>query len=315
MIDLALFDEEKFDSFHEIDLNKCSIICLSDRVETMYRLWILCLLICFTEEFLFKSRSSSFKIGSFNLRRYSSNKASTNNSINTQIAKILKRYDLIFLQEIIDASDENQVVNLLLQHLHKQSRSNQYEAIISPPLGSTSYKERLVYLYRKKASQFQILGSYVYNGSMKDSFERKPFILHLKVFPSKQTMIFIGVHLRPDHVFEEFRSLRTIVDQLKEKGSIVLLGDFNADCSYLNNAKKKQIRTTVFNDFIWLIDDRTETNLLESCSYDRILISSGTISWKKNSNGTYPFDKKFKLSKKAALQISDHYPVEVDLYG
>lgn len=281
---------------------------------------LLLLLVSSTENFLFKSRKSSIKIGSFNLRRYSLAKATnTNNSINNYIGKILQRYDLVFLQEFLDGSNENRVVNQLLTHLHKQSRSKKYQSVVSPSLGSTSYKERLVYLYQQKSSKIQILSSYVYDGPMNQIFERAPFILHVK-FSSFGSIFFIGVHLKPENVYEEFRALRTVVDQLKDKrSSVILLGDFNADCSYLNNAKKKEVRNNYFKDFQWLIDDRTETNLLQSCSYDRILVSSGSdqrkkINWKSGSNGTYPFDKIFHLNKKDALQVSDHYPVEVDIY-
>ncbi|CAF1112129.1 unnamed protein product [Adineta ricciae] len=271
-----------------------------------------------TNSFLFRSRTSKIKIGSFNLRRYSYAKASPTNSVNSHISKILKRYDLIFLQEIIDTSADNRVVNLLLQHLHKQSKSVKYESIISPPLGLTSYKERLVYLYRKKSPRIQILSSYVYNGSAKNVFERPPFILQIKL-ASFGPITFIGVHLKPDNVYEEFCALRTVVNELRTTSSVVLFGDFNADCAYLNNAKKKELRKSYFNEFQWLIDDRTETNLLQSCSYDRILVSEGTgpwkkVNWKAKTNGTFEFDKKFKLTKQLALQISDHFPVEVDIY-
>ena len=281
-----------------------------------FLLWIfLCSIIDFSEEILFKFRSSTIKVGSFNLRRYSITKASSNTTLNSHISKILHRYDLIFLQEIIDSSNDNRVVNLLLKHLGQQSK---YEASISPPLGLTSYKERLVFLYRRKSSRLKILSSYVYNGSVSQYFERPPFILQTKFSSTADSTIFVGVHLKPDHVYNEFRHLKTVINELKHGSAIVILGDFNADCSYLNNAKKKELRKT-FHDFLWLIDDRTETNLLQSCSYDRILVSSGIqpwkkVSWKPNTNGTFPFDKQFQLSKDAALQISDHYPVEVDLY-
>jgi endonuclease/exonuclease/phosphatase family metal-dependent hydrolase len=271
-----------------------------------------------TDNLLFKSRISPIKIGSFNLRRYSISKATSANSINTYISKILKRYDLVFLQEIIDPSNDNRVINQLLNHIHKQSKSIKYEAIISPPLGLTSYKERLVYLYRKKSSKIQILSSYVYNGSVSKLFERSPFILHIKLSSFGQ-IIFIGVHLKPDHVYNEFRYLRTVIDEFKEKSSIVMLGDFNADCSYLNNAKKKEIKNNYFNEFQWLIDDNIETNLLQSCSYDRIIVSTGEnhwkkINWKSKTNGIFAFDKQFHLTKQIAEQVSDHYPIEVDIY-
>lgn len=284
-------------------------------------LFILIYFIANSDNFLFKSRSSSsssIKIGSFNLRRYSISKAKSTKTINTHISKILKRYDLVFLQEIIDTSNDNRVINQLLNHLHKQSKSIKYEAIISPPLGSTSYKERLVFLYRTKSSKIQILSSYVYNGSISKQFERAPFILHIKL-SSFGEIIFVGVHLKPDNVYNEFRLLRQVVDGFKMKSSVILLGDFNADCAYLNNAKKKEMKAKYFNDFQWLIDDHIETNLLQSCSYDRLLVSSDEnrwkkINWKPKTNGVFAFDKKFHLTKENALQISDHYPIEVDIY-
>jgi deoxyribonuclease-1-like protein len=149
-------------------------------------------------------------------------------------------------------------------------------------------------------------------------FERPPFILHIKLSSFGQ-ILFIGVHFKPENVYNEFRYLRTMINEFKEKSSLILLGDFNADCSYLNNAKKKDIRKNYFDEFQWLIDDRTETNLLQSCSYDRIIVSTGLnqwkkINWKANTNGTFAFDKKFHLTKQSALQISDHYPIEVEIY-
>lgn len=283
---------------------------------------IFLLLLCFisnSNEFLFKSRSSStIKIGSFNLRRYSISKATSTKSTNTYIAKILKRYDLVFLQEIIDPSNDNRVINQLLNHLHKQSKSIKYEAIVSPTLGSTSYKERLVYLYRKKSSKFQILSSYVYNGTISKQFERAPFILHIKL-ASFGEIIFIGVHLKPTNVYNEFLLLHQVINEFKKRTSMILLGDFNADCSYLNNQKKNDLKKNYFSDFQWLIDDHIETNLLQSCSYDRILVTSDEnsgkkINWKPKTIGVFPFDKKFHLTKENALQVSDHYPVEVDIY-
>jgi deoxyribonuclease-1-like protein len=277
--------------------------------------------VCRASSLLFKFHArSTMKVASFNLRRYSLGKASSSdNVVHAHLSTILMQYDLIFLQEIIDVSLDNRVVRRLLEHLRQRSKGNRYEAIISPALGSTSYKERLVYLYRKTSAPFEVLSSHVYNGSSSDAFERAPFILHVKLFSSKKPMVFIGVHLKPDRVYEEFRCLRGVVDELQSTSSVMLLGDFNADCSYLNKAKRKELRDIHFNDFDWLIDDRTETNLVESCSYDRILISArGTstkkVSWKMKSNRTFTFDKVLKLSKQSALKISDHYPVEVELY-
>lgn len=275
-------------------------------------------LISIGQTFLFKSRKTSVKIGSFNLRRYSISKATSSPTANANIAKILQRYDLVFLQEIIDSSSDNRVINQLLAHLQKQSRSNKYESVVSPQLGRTSYRERLVFLHRTKSSKIQLLSSYVYNGSVSKEFERPPFILHIKL-SSFGPIILVGVHLKPENVEKEFRALRTVIDQFKDQSSVIVLGDFNADCSYLNNKKKNDLRQNVFQDFQWLIDDKTETNLLQSCSYDRILVSNGLsqrkkINWKANSNNTFPFDKTFHLTKEAAWNISDHYPVEVDIY-
>ena len=297
---------------------RLSIVRTMSRSILLSLLFIYIYFIVHTENFLFKSRTSTIKLASFNLRRYSHAKASSKDPINGYIAKILTRYDLVFVQEIIDTSVDNRVVNQLITHLNKQSKSNKYQAVVSPPLGSTSYKERLAYLYRQKASKIQILSAYVYNGSVSQTFERPPFILHIKLSSFGQ-IIFVGVHLKPENVYNEFRSLRTVIDEFKDKSSLILLGDFNADCSYLSNAKKKDLRKNYFEEFQWLIDDQTETNLLQSCSYDRIIVSSGLnqwkkINWKAKTNGTFPFDKKFHLDKQTALKISDHYPVEVEIY-
>ena len=51
----------------------------------------------------------------------------------------------------------------------------------------------------------------------------------------------------------------------------MLLGDFNADCSYLPKKNRKNVRLLTDARFNWLIGDDRDTTVREStdCAYDR----------------------------------------------
>ena len=50
----------------------------------------------------------------------------------------------------------------------------------------------------------------------------------------------------------------------------ILLGDFNADCQYLSNARYRQLRLVTDSRFTWLLDNDTTTGNTV-CAYDRLI--------------------------------------------
>ena len=53
----------------------------------------------------------------------------------------------------------------------------------------------------------------------------------------------------------------------------VLLGDFNADCQYLSNARYNRLNLVTDPRFTWLIDEDTTTGSTV-CAYDRLVYVS-----------------------------------------
>ena len=52
--------------------------------------------------------------------------------------------------------------------------------------------------------------------------------------------------------------------------NIMLMGDFNADCSYVSNSKKEQLVLRTKAKYHWLIgDDADTTTSATDCAYDR----------------------------------------------
>lgn len=52
--------------------------------------------------------------------------------------------------------------------------------------------------------------------------------------------------------------------------TVLLAGDFNADCSYLRGAKWVNVSLRTDQEFHWLISDLEDTTVTYSdCSYDR----------------------------------------------
>lgn len=86
----------------------------------------------------------------------------------------------------------------------------------------------------------------------------------------------VGLHAKPDFVFQELNMLSDVVSA--EGGSnTVILGDFNADCDYLSTSAYQALE---LNDIInWLITDTADTNVASSsCAYDRIAYRGSEVT-------------------------------------
>jgi len=85
----------------------------------------------------------------------------------------------------------------------------------------------------------------------------------------------------------------------------MIVGDYNADCSYFDeeDIPELEIGST---EFLWAIPNEADTNLADSnCTYDRMVL---TGELKNNFNGKWGVDDNFSESK-----ISDHWPVWIEL--
>jgi hypothetical protein len=293
--------------------------------------------------------ASAVRIGSFNLHQYGSKKAAKP-ELTEIVAKIISDFDLGIIQEITDVSLKAPYV--LHEALNKISSDNPYTMTLSPRVGRSATKEQYIFFNREATSGVQIVDSYVYEDPQ-DLFERPPFIGTFKVTkPGKsgvKLFSIMDVHLRPDAAYKELLDMRHVIEDfitrnpqyfdqssrsfddaleqnvvdatpdhkpsLKTNHPILIVGDFNADCSYISPKRQELLRTINFVDFTWVINNQVKTNTRQTCTYDRIFINGDNFvnAIVPESNTTVNFQEQFGMTLDEALDISDHIPVKFDI--
>ncbi|KAJ8259403.1 hypothetical protein GJAV_G00168880 [Gymnothorax javanicus] len=264
--------------------------------------------------------SLGFKICAFNVQSFSESKAAKPKVLHN-IVRVLSRGDVFLLQEVRDV---NQVaVKKLLVSLNRYDEKYQYDYVASERLGrSSGYQEQYVFLYRRES--VTLLDQLQYPDNQEgdeDAFSRPPFVVRIK---APKTVIkevaLIGVHTAPRNATKEIDELYDVFQYVKKKWdmeNVLFLGDFNAACGYVAKKNKKNIRLMTEPGFFWLIDDNVDTTVREStsCAYDRFVVHGRTFlkAIIPSSAGIFPFDKKFHLTEEQALELSDHYPICLDL--
>nr|XP_020469281.1 deoxyribonuclease gamma-like [Monopterus albus] len=259
------------------------------------------------------------KVASFNVQRFGKNKVSDPEILKV-LVKIVSRYDIIVILEVVDTSGA--AVKTLLDALNKAKKKNPYTLKLSSRVGRTTYKEQFMFLYRDDV--VHLVDSYQFDDEVtggKDIIDRDPYILRFKCPTSVlQDLVVIPVHTKPEDSDKELDELYDVFQQVKGKwktDNIMILGDFNADGSYVSKKEMKRIRIRSDTNFHWLIGDDVDTtaSAKNDNTYDRIVVYGDDMleAVVPNSAKPFNFQKAFKLTQEQALKVSDHYPVEVEL--
>ncbi|KAK3512498.1 hypothetical protein QTP70_015669 [Hemibagrus guttatus] len=242
------------------------------------------------------------KIAAFNVQKFGTKKLSDPAVLKTLI-KIVSRYDIILILEVVDASDT--VVKSFMKELNKRKK-HLYRMGVSVRLGRTSYKEQFLFLYR--GDVVQVTGTYQYEDNQpgdEDAFDREPYILR---FSSPNTvvedLVLVPVHTRPKDSEKELDELYDVVMAVKDKwktNNIMILGDFNADGSYVSKKEMKAIRIYTDKNFHWLITDNvdTTTSTRNDHTYDRIVVYGQELldALVPNSAKPFNFQKEYGLNE------------------
>ncbi|XP_073397335.1 deoxyribonuclease-1-like 1 [Dendrobates tinctorius] len=256
-----------------------------------------------------------FRICAFNGQHFGEKKA-TNDEILSAVVKIIQRCDIFLLQEVHDP--KGIALSKLMAALNRAE--DLYLAVNSPPLGRKSYTEQYVFIY--KSSKISVIDQYKYEDddpAAPDVFAREPYIVRFALESRDlQDLVIIPQHTEPEKASIELQALHDVFMDVRKRWSaknIILMGDFNAGCSYLSKKKTKSLRLYTDPDCHWLISDSIDTTVKEStsCPYDRIVVYGQEVMDLVKSSGIYNFTKELHLSEAEALKVSDHYPVEMDL--
>ncbi|NXJ68841.1 DNSL2 protein, partial [Rostratula benghalensis] len=257
--------------------------------------------------------TATLRVGAFNIQAFGDTKMSNERVVDI-IISILRRYDVVLVQEVRDS--DLSAVTQLMEQLNSVSTSP-YDYEISSPLGRENYKEMYLFIYRTDI--VSVVDTYQYDDPQ-DIFSREPFIMKVSAPRTKvEEFVLVPLHSAPHDAIAEIDALYDIYLAIINKwgtDNIMFLGDFNADCSYLQPSDWSSIRLRTSDVFKWLIPDGTDTTVGPSdCAYDRIVVCGAKLkrSVVPNSAGVYNFQQDFRLEQEEALAVSDHYPVEVKL--
>jgi len=247
------------------------------------------------QSFAKNPETNSIKLATWNIRILSNGSRDDNEL--AQIADILKRYDLIAVQEARDITVLNRLKNILPE----------YDYIASDPVG-TSVKELYVFFY--KPSIISPIGTAYIYPDPNDVFIREPYVACFKAGNFDFTLINVHV-LYGDSEAERREEIKLLDDVLLNvdehnggEKDIILLGDFNFD----STDPGWQITT-----YDPVISPSTKTTISDSSSYDNIWINPDYTTEYLKFLGVYKFDEvEFNNNDKAAsLVVSDHRPVAV----
>ncbi|XP_058246292.1 deoxyribonuclease I-like 1-like isoform X1 [Hemibagrus wyckioides] len=264
----------------------------------------------------------SLKICAFNVQSFGEAKAN-NKKVMRILTKIISRCELTLIQEVRDSKGE--AIPALLKNLNRFEKSHVYSHLESERMGKKTYKEQYVYIYRKDVLQVQEQAYYheLKHSEFNDTemFSREPFIIRIHSPTTYvKNFLIIGHHSCPKKAMNEMEELFEVFQAVQKKWkteNVMLLGDLNADCGYITIKGLKKLRLRNDPKFLWLIADEQDTTVRDKthCAYDRIIVHGKTLISGIVPDSAQPFNFKseFGLTEQEALEVSDHYPVEVDL--
>ena len=87
-----------------------------------------------------------------------------------------------------------------------------------------------------------------------------------------QDFVLVGVHVSPSDAVAEINALddvrQAVYNKFNQK-AILIMGDFNADCSYVSNAESSKLKLRDSKYRWWIGDDVDTTVGRSDCAYDR----------------------------------------------
>lgn len=275
------------------------------RVWTTSFLWML----------LYPGCVTGLRISAFNVQTFGQTKAGRADVMDI-LTKIVLRYDIIVIQEIRDIAGT--AIRQLQQQVNDNSNGAFYNLTLSIRLGNTNSKEEYGFLYR--TDRVKYLREHLYDEGVNNTFEREPFMIEFEADVQGLNKFVLGaIHIKPDTAVEELIGLTHVFDQAKtvfNTEDVMIMGDLNADCSYVSQRDWPRITLKSDPAFHWLIGDEIDTTVKSTdCAYDRLILTGSDFysALVPGSAGIFRFDTEYGLSATQAERVSDHYPVHFEL--
>jgi len=239
-------------------------------------------------------------IASWNLKNFGQTKLNDPARIDI-IIKVLKKYDIIAIQEVQDVSLA--LPNKLIAKINADGEN--YKVVSSERVGRTR-KEQYLFVYDDDVIDF-IPNTTGYGIEPNDEFSREPFSAMFKA--GNFDFYLMTIHTDPDDVDVEIPALKVAYEDLQTKTTdeddIILLGDLNAKApgvtagSYITMDSIATILNIVFTI-------KEETNTRGGRAYDNIIFQGNYTAEYSDSCGVYAFWTDFGLTEDDGFRISDH---------
>jgi len=253
------------------------------------------------------------KIGAFNIQIFGDTKYKRKDVVDV-LLKIMVRYDLLLVMEIRDSNGDS--FPKLIKDLNALNSKVGFEFVISERMGDGASKEQYAFVYRSNI--FTAVSEFTYKDPQ-NVYQRPPFaVLFQTDCAVVENFVLAGIHTSPSEAAEEIAHLNDVYEDVKahfKSENIVIMGDYNGDCTYVKNSDWDKMKFRIDPKFKWLILDDIDTTVAgSSCAYDRIVASgSDLIKYTLPNASVFYFDKEFNLNKELVKDVSDHYPVEFEI--
>ena len=251
--------------------------------------------------------AETVKIAAFNIQVFGEAK-SQKGDVMTVLAKIVREFDVVLIQEIRDAS--GQTIPNFVERINQIEGPN-YSFIISERLGRSTSKEAYAYVYNTEMVALIQGSDYVYS-DFNDVFEREPYIASFKI--GNFDFVLVGIHTKPDNAYNEIGNLTLVVSSIQtakpNEKDIIVMGDFNADGTYFDEDDASNLFKA--SEYKWLMRNDMDTMVKTNYTYDRIVVLDATFNHEYNSNTAqvFYFDQVYGLNNQTFVsEVSDHYPV------
>ncbi len=243
------------------------------------------------------------KVASFNIQVFGDSK-SKKQDVMEILAEIMKRFDVIAVQELRTKNDQ-QVLGQLVDLVNADGR--EYSYIAGPRLGRSSSKEQYVFVYNTRRIVPDLQSAYTVHDPQ-DLMHREPLVVRFRV-NSNDSQAFqftlVNIHTDPDETKQELDALGDVFLSVRRgparDDDIILLGDLNV------NHKKLGRLGTIPN--IMVTVEGQATNTRKSKSYDNIVFDATTTREFTGRAGVMDLMTEYNHNKKQELRVSDHMPV------
>jgi deoxyribonuclease-1-like protein len=254
--------------------------------------------------------NGTITIAAFNIQVFGQAKASKPDVMYV-LAKIARNFDVMSVEELRD--EDNTTLQAYLDAINSLP-GPEYAAIESPRLGRTSSKESYAFVYDTATVGFVNGSDYVFAdpppGTTTDLFQREPFIARFNTTGGFD-FVLITIHTDPDTTPQELSDLPMVLADAQahfpDEQDFIMLGDMNADCTYLRPSDALSLRNATY---LWIVPDSADTTTKSTdCAYDRIITAGPAEDSFTGAWGVFRFDSEYSLNQSATEAVSDHYPV------